>query len=228
MSLHLIAMHGWAGDQRGWQPFAEAATARGWQWSSGERGYGDLPPAMPGWRARARRVLVVHSLGLHLLPQALLAEAEAVVLLASFARFVPEGGAGRRLQAALAGMEQALGGDGAAVMLQRFFVQAADPVAVDPANLGIGERPLPAEGRRRLLGDLRLLGGTRGLPEGFPTGARLLIVEAGRDRIVLPEARRLLRQALPHADRLHLAGAGHCLLDTGLPAMLGAWLSQLA
>ena len=228
MTLQLIAMHGWAGDQRGWAPFAAAAEARGWSWRSAERGYGGLAPAMPSWQAGGARVLVVHSLGLHLLPAELLAAADGVILLASFGRFVPEGAAGRRLRTGLAGMARALEGDGVGAMLHNFLAQAADPSPADPATLGIGDQAVAPAGLALLQSDLGLLGSTEGLPPAFPGAARVLIVEAGQDRIVVPEARRALREALPGADLLHLAGDGHCLLNAGLIPMLMGWLGALA
>lgn len=228
MSLQLIAMHGWAGDHRGWAPFAAAAEARGWHWRNGERGYGGLPPAMPSWEGPDTKVAIVHSLGLHLLPAALLAQAEAVILLASFGRFVPEGAAGRRLQTALAGMAEALEGDAADAMLRAFLHQAADPSPAEPATLGIGDQPVGAAGRALLQADLQLLGRSRGLPDAFPATARVLIVEAGCDRIVAAEARQDLRAALPHADLLHLAQDGHCLLNPALIPILISWLGPLA
>ncbi len=228
MTLQVIAMHGWAGDQRGWAAFAAAAAARGWSWRCGERGYGSLPAVMPAWQARGRRVVVVHSLGLHLLPAAMLAQADAVVMLASFGRFVPQGPSGRRLGAALAAMARALEGDGADAMLRDFLIQAADPTPVDPTSLGIADQPVQPAGRALLQKDLAQLGHTVGLPDGFPDAARVLVVEAGRDRIVVPEARQLLRQALPGADLLHLAGAGHCLINPELVPMLIGWLDASA
>ncbi len=228
MTLQLIAMHGWAGDQRGWAPFATAAAARGWSWRQGERGYGQLAPAMPGWGASGRRVLVVHSLGLHLLPAELLAQAEGLILLATFGRFVPEGAAGQRLRRALAGMTQALEGDRADAMLREFLSRAAAPTPADPATLGIGDRPVSKAGRALLRADLERLENTNGLPEACPPEARVLIVEAGHDQIVVPQARQLLREALPKADLLHLAGEGHCLLHPGLVPMLMGWLDGLA
>ena len=228
MTLQLIAMHGWAGDQRGWAPFAAAAAAHGWSWSNGERGYGHLPPAMPSWEASRRRVLVVHSLGLHLLPTELLAQAEAVILLASFGQFVPEGAAGRRLRTGLAGMARALDGDGADAMLRDFLSKAAAPTPTDPATLGIGDQSVAQAGRALLTADLELLSSTRGLPSAFPAAAQVLIVEAGQDQIVVPQAQQQLREALPQADLLHLAGAGHCLLNAGLIPMLMGWLGELA
>jgi pimeloyl-[acyl-carrier protein] methyl ester esterase len=229
----LIAMHGWAGDRRGWDPWIAAVAARGWSWQSGERGYGQLPPAMPSWQlgeqgqSGGRRVLLVHSLGLHLLPPALLAEAEAVVLLASFGRFVPEAAAGRRQRQALAAMAAQLRGETAETMLLNFYRLAADPEPVDPTTMGIGDQPLAPAGLQRLEADLKLLELCTGLPEAFPSQVPTLIVEAGRDQIVAPRSQQLLRQALPAADLLRLGQAGHCLYGTPVVPMLLSWIEGL-
>ena len=55
----------------------------------------------------------------------------------------------------------------------------------------------------------------------------MLIVEGREDQIVVPEARRLLREALPAADSLELAGVGHCLLSSALVGMVCAWIEAL-
>ena len=103
-AVQVIAMHGWGGDHRGWSPWLEATAGLGWRWSCGERGYGQLEPRQPCWQPEGRRLLIAHSMGPLLLPQDLLADAELVVLLASFSRFVPNGAAGRRLRTALRAM----------------------------------------------------------------------------------------------------------------------------
>ena len=75
-------------------------------------------------------------------------------------------------------------------MLHSFLAQAAAPE--DPALLppGPADGPLGALQRQRLRHDLDLLGRTSGLPEGFPAGIPVLVVEAAQDRIVVPEALR--------------------------------------
>lgn len=224
--MQLIAMHGWASDSGGWGPWQQAAAARGWRWRSGERGYGKLSPRSPGWDGPGGRAVVVHSLGLHLLPAAVLAEAEAVVLLASFARFVPEGAAGRRWRIALQGMAAQLTPDAALPMLDRFLAEAAAP---DPAQLlppGPAREPLRSEGLGRLRHDLQLLARCSGLPEGFPAGARVLIVEAGADRIVPLPSRIALREALPAATLWPLEEAGHALLRANLVEPVLDWLEE--
>jgi pimeloyl-[acyl-carrier protein] methyl ester esterase len=220
-----LAMHGWGGDSRAWEPWRVSAQRRGWCWQSGERGYGTLPPQSPAWAlGEGRRALIVHSFGLHLLPAAVLERSEAVVLLASFGRFVPEGAAGRPWRVALRGMAARLeAGDGEA-MLQDFLREAAAP---DPAALlppGPGQGPLPAAAVERLHQDLGRLEGTTGLPPGFPSTARVLIVEAGSDRIVAPMARLQLRQALPAAELWPIEAAGHSLLRANLVEPVLDWL----
>lgn len=229
-ALQVIAMHGWAGDGSHWQPWQEAAAARGWLWQSGERGYGERAPHQPSWQEAGKRVVIAHSMGAHLLnalhPQ-VLATAEAVVLLASFARFVPPGSDGRAVRAALEGMAAALGDPlEARTMLRRFLLEAAAPDPVEAMAPGPADGPLSADGLGRLRADLELLGQTADLPEAFPQGVPVLIVEAGADRIVAPPVRALLRQALPDAEVLEMAGAGHALLRAPLLEPVLAWLAR--
>jgi len=225
--LQVIAMHGWASDARQWQPLDNLAQDRGWAWQSGERGYGERAPHHPHWREGGRRVVIAHSLGPHLLPAEVLAGAEAVVLLASFGRFVPPGKAGRRLRAALEGMGAALSeAEAARAMLHRFLVEAAAPDPIEAMAAGPADGPLAPPNLERLRSDLQLLECCKGLPEAFPTTVPVLIVEAGDDRIVTPEARALLRDALPHADALTLPGAGHALLQAPFLNPLFGWLQH--
>jgi pimeloyl-[acyl-carrier protein] methyl ester esterase len=226
--MQLIAMHGWAGDAQGWDTFQAAWQRRGWCWQCGERGYGQRPPEAVGWHQDAGlKVVIAHSLGPHLLPATVLAQADAVVLLASFGRFVPEGHGGRRLRSAVAAMAEQLAGAEASTMLQTFMERAAAPQPPSLLPPGIATAPLDASGRQRLGKDLTLLAATTGLPPGFPLHARVLIVEGGEDQIVNPQARQQLRSLLPAADTLVLAGVGHCLLSPALVPTVCGWIEGL-
>jgi len=227
--MQVIAMHGWAGDAQGWESFQAAWQRRGWGWQCGERGYGQQPPKAVAWSAgQGPRVVIAHSLGPHLLPPALLEQADAVVLLASFGRFVPEGPGGRRLRTAMAAMAEQLASAQASAMLQTFLERAAAPQSASLLPPSITAAPLGDAGRQRLEQDLALLAATTGLPTAFPPHARVLIVEGGADQIVVPEARALLRDALPAADTLSLAGVGHCLLSPALVPLVCGWIEALA
>jgi pimeloyl-[acyl-carrier protein] methyl ester esterase len=227
-SLQVIAMHGWSGDAAGWIGWPEAFHAEGWSWRSAERGYGGATPRLPEWDPRGRRVLIAHSLGPHLMPPELLARAEAVVLLASFARFVPQGPAGRRLRTALDGMAATLADTDAdpRPMLKSFLAEAAAPQPAEGMPPGPAEGPAEAIERALLRRDLELLRQTTSLPQGFPAAVPVLLVEAAADRIVIPEARELLRQALPQADVIRLEGTGHALLGSPVIDLSRDWLKD--
>ena len=225
MNLDLIAMHGWAGDQRAWEPWRQAAASRGWSLHTGERGYGRQTPHAPSWPGEGGAVLV-HSLGLHLLPSELWSQARAVVLLASFGTFVPPGPGGRRTRAALEAMAGRIHQGELAPLLDEFLAKAAAPASLDQLPVGVAQEGSDAAGVARLLEDLALLGRCDGLPEAFPRTVPVLIVEAGADAIVPAASRALLHQALPQADSWTLEGIGHSLLGTPLVEPVLDWLDQ--
>lgn len=228
--LQVIAMHGWAGDSRCWNPWIEATGQLGWRWQCGERGYGEIAPCAPAWPENtppdALRLFIGHSLGPHLVAPDVLREADAIVMLASFGAFVPADRAGRRVRAALEGMAAKLGGPSEAKeMLRKFLINVAAPQPVGLLPQG------PEDGMlnlRQLRGDLDILSECKGLPRGFPNDARVLIIEAEEDRIVVPEARAMLREELPDADIVSLEGAGHALLQTDALAKVIAWARCLS
>ncbi len=225
-------MHGWCGEARHWAPWRETFSDCGWSWQSGERGYGEACTLSPRWQDGGRRIVIAHSMGPHLVPGEVLAAADAVVLLASFGRFVPPGSAGRRLRSALEQMARQLEApESARAMLQQFMRNAAAPESADLLPPGPADGPLGALQRQRLRQDLELLGRTTGLPPDFPPGIPVLVVEAAQDQIVAPAARQLLRSDLEvqrnRTDWLTLEEAGHCLLQPGLVSQVMAWLQTL-
>ena len=229
-NTEVIAVHGWAGDSRAWAPWATLARQQGWAFRCVERGYGPLEPALPHWDpASRRRIVIAHSLGPHLLPATTWREASGAVLLTSFAAFVPPGREGRALAAGLRGMAAQLetGEAAAAAMLRQFFVKVADPCPAADLPEGPLEQGIGAEGRKRLLDDLGLLAHCNALPEGFPEGIPVLVVEARDDRIVCEQSRALLRQALPTATVWSLERAGHGLLAAaGLRSAVLEWITD--
>lgn len=229
--LQVLALHGWAGDARCWEPWRAATKDLNWLWQCGERGYGELPPSLPGWPAEedghTTRMVVGHSLGPHLVPADVLNRADIVVLLASFAAFVPPGRDGRRARAALAGMAASLADKlQAQTMLRNFMGRVATPQPADLLPPGPSDGPLDETNRARLREDLELLGRCNGLPAGFPRRARVLIVEAEEDRIVEPAARRMLREELPDAEVITLPGIGHALLAGDVIARVVEWVEK--
>jgi pimeloyl-[acyl-carrier protein] methyl ester esterase len=229
--LQAIAMHGWGRDARTWEPWQRATASLGWRWQTGERGYGRFSPRVPAWpepMTDGRRLVIGRSLGPHMVPADVFREADTVVLLASFATFVPAGRVGRRTRAALDGMAASLKDETRArAMLEVFTARVAEPQSPDLLSPGPLDGSLSEDNRSRLREDLDLLARCDGLPSGFPCGARVLIVEAEEDRIVEPQARAMLREALPEADVITLPGVGHALLAGEVIGRVVAWVESL-
>lgn len=233
----VIAMHGWSGDSHSWVSWIRHFNHHHWSWQSGERGYGKRQEHMPFWQddqeptERQRRVVIAHSLGPHLLPDAVLAHATDVVLLASFSRFVPQGAKGRALKTGLKGMRRCLGSDAEAEMLKNFLRRAAAPSPADGLPRGPIHEGLSHEGRQRLTDDLDQLIASAELPPGLQASSRVLVVEAEQDAIVVPAARQELRDAvqtrLQHpAEHWFMPGSGHALLVPDLLMRIQRWLDQ--
>ena len=233
----VIAMHGWSGDSHSWVSWIRHFKHHHWSWQSGERGYGQRQEHMPFWQddpdpiELQRRVVIAHSLGPHLLPDAVLAQATDVVLLASFSRFVPEGPKGRALKTGLKSMRRCLGSDAEAEMLTTFLRRAAAPSPPDGLPRGPIQEGLSIEGRQRLSDDLDRLIASAELPVGLQDTTRVLVVEAAQDAIVVPAARQELRDALQTrlqhpAEHWCLSGSGHALLVPDLLIRIQRWLDQ--
>ena len=223
----VIAAHGWAGDASVWRVWQHSFVARGWQWQSVERGYGDLECVEPRWSAQSQvRLVIGHSLGPHFLSASTLAAADAIVLLGGFASFVPDGPAGRRLAMALRGMEARLGTNQEREMLQKFLERCAAPLpstALPPQPL---LHKLSDAGRQRLKQDLRLLRDCSDLPAGWPSKAPTLVVQGTQDAIVCSDSQALLLQRLQgqRTKLIQLPDQGHALITPAVLNHVLAWL----
>ena len=233
----VIAMHGWSGDSHTWVSWIRHFKHHNWSWQSGERGYGKCQVHIPFWHddqdplEQQRRVVVGHSLGPHLLPDAVLAQATDLVLLASFSRFVPQGPKGRALTIGLNGMHRCLGSSEESEMLNNFLARAASPSSSVGLSHGPINEGLSADGRHRLSDDLDRLIACTELPLGLQETTRVLVVEAGQDAIVLPAAREELRAALETklkcpAEHWLIRESGHALLVPDLLIRVQRWLDH--
>nr|AUG32156.1 alpha/beta hydrolase [Paulinella longichromatophora] len=188
-SGEIIAMHGWSSDSSAWDCWAESARYRGWCWQSGERGYGSLPMVTPQWRhslteTQGPRVLMVHSFGLYLTPNTVLAAAEIVVLLNSFNHFIPSFRHQHPIKRKIQRMINNINCDNEKETLLTFLSQANLPVSTDLTSLNVMQNSVSALGRLRLLEDLYKLSEVISMPKAFPMNIPILVINTQCDQIV--------------------------------------------
>ena len=223
----VIAAHGWAGDASVWKTWQRSFEALGWQWQSLEQGYSGQQPCQPNWASDVgNRLLISHSLGMHLLPASVLADAQAIVVLAGFSAFVPPGAAGRGQAVALRGMAARLGTPGEHEMLQKFLERCAAPLpasALPPNPLLAG---ITLEGRERLRAHLQLLQNCNSLPSSWPAEASVLVIRGDQDRVVCDESHAVLLQQLPsdRTEEHRLDAMGHALVTPAVLKVVLSWI----
>ncbi len=226
----ILAVHGWAGHAKQWTYWQHVMEQRQWPMQVVDRGYGNSAPTQPSWIDQAGpRVVIAHSLGLHLLPSPLLQKATAVVLLGCFTTFVPEGRNGRSTQTGLKGMRAALGSESEGTMLERFFERATQPLTLSACPPSPLLKTISPEGRQRLHEDLILLETCRTLPRGWPFKARVLVIRGEQDAVVHPSCHRQLIDHLGgQVERVHRSpNWGHALITTDVLAVVERWIENL-
>ncbi len=231
----IIAFHGWGGDSNTWTEWANYFQGNGWAWKSFEKGYGKLQPISPSWstlnksKLIHRRVLIGYSLGPHLISKDLFEKATDIILLCSFSRFIGNGRQGRKVKSALKGMSECFGTKREKNMLFSFLKNASQPNSIKDFPTSPISKSLSETGRDKLKADLELIGSTNGLPQGFPTKANVLVIQAQQDAIVTPIAQETLIEDL----KTHLVKpptqwtfdhTGHMLKVPNLLELVRDWL----
>ena len=198
--LNLLFQHGWAFSCqccRGWEPLLPPAAKVVY----GCRGYWQAEARAAGFTGEGRKAIVAHSLGVHLLEPALLAQVELLVVIGGFRYFHGE--------------EERDG-----VLSRRHLLRLRQRLAEDPERLAADfyrdcEAPFPVPpgariNRARLAADLELLDhGMLDLSLLAPI-PRILLLHGRQDRIVPPLRAEQLQARLPNANLVLLEG-GHGL-----------------
>ena len=198
----VIAMHGWCSDGRDWKPWQKIFKSNGWLWCNAERGYSTVTPSEPVWNesktenSLVKRVLITHSLGTHLISRKLLTKATHIVFINSFGRFVPIGKESRAIKLGLQGMLKKLETKQEKDMIRLFWEKACSPNKINEIKPAILNSFINPEGIQKLKTDLNLLVKTECLPKTINKKAKALVIDGGKDKIVLPKVKDELLKEL--------------------------------
>lgn len=194
--VDVVAQHGWGFGAWCWDRWRDVLPA-GFALHCPDRGY--FGPAVAV--AAQPRIVLVHSLGLHLLSPQLWA-AELIVVLSGFRSFhSPCARQARRSRRTVEQMLARLEREPAA-LLADFYARCGAP------SEGSWPEVVDADGLRR---DLQLLQESVFELSAIPAAAQVLILHGSRDRVVPVERAEELRELLPNSALAIVAEAGHAL-----------------
>ena len=195
--VDVVAQHGWGFGAWCWDRWRDVLPA-GFALHCPDRGY--FGPAVAV--AARPRIVLAHSLGLHLLPPQLYAAAELIAVISGFRSFhSPCARQARRSRRTVEQMLTRLEREPAA-LLADFYARCGAP----PDSCGPGA--IDADGLRC---DLQLLQESVLELSAIPTAAQVLILHGSRDRVVPVERAEELRELLPNSALAIVAEAGHAL-----------------
>jgi len=195
--VDVVAQHGWGFGAWCWDRWRDVLPTN-FALHCPDRGY--FGPAVAV--SVRPRIVLAHSLGLHLLSPQLWATAELIVVISGFRSF--HSACARQARRSRRTVEQMLARleREPAALLTDFYARCDAPL--DSRWTGI----IDADGLRR---DLQLLQESVLELSAMPTAAQVLILHGSRDRVVPVERAEKLRELLPNSALAIVAEAGHAL-----------------
>ena len=195
--VDVVAQHGWGFGAWCWDRWRDALPA-GFALHCPDRGY--FGPAVAV--AARPRIVLAHSLGLHLLSSQLCATAELIVVISGFRSFHAScARQARRSRRTVEQMLARLEREPAALLADFYARCGAPPDRRWPRAVDVG-------GLRR---DLQLLQESALELSAIPVAAQVLILHGSRDRVVPVERAEELGAMLPNSALALVAEAGHAL-----------------
>ncbi len=195
--VDVVAQHGWGFGAWSWNHWRDLLPA-GFVLHCPDRGY--FGPAVAV--AAQPRIVLAHSLGLHLLSPQLCAAAELIVVIGGFRSFhSPCARQARRSRRMVEQMLARLEREPAALLADFYARCGALPDSRWPGTIDVGS----------LRRDLQLLQESVLELAAIPVAAQVLILHGSRDRVVPVERAEELCELLPNSALAIVAEAGHAL-----------------
>lgn len=207
-NTEMVLVHGWGFSGSHWEP---------WQHATGsdtairvvDRGYFQQPETVNSFSAGAQvRIVVTHSLGLHLCSESLLNQCQLLVVISGFQSFNADGSKTRVLTRMKRKLPMA-----ATEVLNDFYGNCFADSAFQPASKSVSVESL--------LADLNLLAEHSLSLETIHKVPKILLLHGTADTVTAPQESRKLQAALANSTIALCPDAGH-----GLPFTHSAWCLQ--
>jgi len=127
----IISQHGWAFDSSLWQELKKKYEENNWIWQDNERGYFNKTLVSPKWinnnSFKRKNIIIIHSLGIHLIDKNTLINASHIVFINSFYKFIPDNKDKKLVIRSLERMKKKLNNQEIKLMLKEFYKNSFFP-----------------------------------------------------------------------------------------------------
>tara|TARA_Y100001934_G_scaffold219982_1_gene261817 strand:+ start:421 stop:1134 length:714 start_codon:yes stop_codon:yes gene_type:complete len=127
----IISQHGWAFDSSLWKELKKIYIKNKWIWQDGERGYFNKTLVSPKWinnnSNKGKNIIIIHSLGIHLIDKNTLINASHAIFINSFYQFIPDNKDRKLIIKSLERMKKKLNNQEIKPMLNEFYKNSFFP-----------------------------------------------------------------------------------------------------
>lgn len=210
--IEVILQHGWAFDSscwRAWMPHLKENQDCEITVQTPDRGYFDTPKqAIPFQNTDSLKVIILHSLGLHLLPEEIIQSADLLVIASSFSNFH----SGSTLESKIskrkiASMIRRID-ESPVDLINDFYRTCYSPLLTKQLLLMPTPRSMNVE---QLRADLHLLDSNVFDLQNLRRAAKVLFVHGSEDEVVASSHSIRMNEELNNSDIIMFEGAGHSL-----------------
>ena len=134
----IISQHGWAFDSSLWKELKKIYIKNKWIWQDGERGYFNKTLVSPKWinnnSNKGKNIIIIHSLGIHLIDKNTLINASHAIFINSFYQFIPDNKDRKLIIKSLERMKKKLNKQEVKHMLNEFYKNSFFPNEINLNN----------------------------------------------------------------------------------------------
>ena len=229
----IISQHGWGLDQSMWNKVKEEFIRQNWIWQDNNRGYYSDPHVKVNWikddSENNKKVVICHSLGIHLIGKEILREASHIVLINSFFNFIPTNNESNITMRTLRRMEKKINTFEVRLMLEEFISRSFMPNQVDIKFKSIFNLNSKQINLKRLLKDFQKLYFQPSTFDLFSENAEILIIKSKNDFILREYASNefinLLNNSQINKPKLvQIENQGHIIDNNCIVKIVEEWL----
>ena len=229
----IISQHGWGLDQSMWNKVKEEFIRQNWIWQDNNRGYYSDPHVKVNWikddSENNKKVVICHSLGIHLIGKEILREASHIVLINSFYNFIPSNNESKITMRTLLRMEKKINSGEVRFMLEEFISRSFMPNQVDIKFKSIFNLNSKQINLKSLLKDFQKLYFQPSTFDLFSENAEVLIIKSKNDFILkeyaFNEFINLLNNSQINKPKLvQIENQGHLIDNNCIINILKEWL----
>ncbi len=127
----IITQHGWAFDSSLWKELKNIYIKNNWIWQDNERGYFKKTFTSSKWinnnSYKCKNIIIIHSLGIHLIDKNILTNASHAIFINSFYQFIPNNKDRKLIMRSLERMKKKLNNQEIKLMLSEFYKNSFFP-----------------------------------------------------------------------------------------------------